>query len=158
MEFISSVNRPIIKKKKLYILLILQYFIKFVTWKNDSYSEFPKIWKEKILSCVQISPRRNERNHGIGHLGKLVFMLQNHNCRAKRTLADQYAEIFYYSGNKIEITEVLLLKNQTLTIVVHLLVTNKVCMISFCFRILHLLKSRILRSQSVPNYRGVSSH
>jgi len=31
-------------------------------------------------------------------------------------------------------------------------------MISSCFRTLHLLKSRILSSQSVPNDRGVSSH
>lgn len=40
----------------------------------------------------------------------------------------------------------------------HLLVANEVCTISFCFKTLHLLKSRILSSQSVPSDRGVSSH
>jgi len=39
-----------------------------------------------------------------------------------------------------------------------LLIANEVCMISFCFRTLHLLKSRILSFQSVANDRGVSSH
>jgi hypothetical protein len=98
------------------------------------------------MTCVEGALGRNDN----GHLGKLIFGLWNQDCRNKSTHDDHYTAILCETGHKTERTETFLWRTLTLIMVMHLLLANEVCVTGFCFRILHLLKSRILSSHSVP--------